>query len=94
MSQLDILANAASRVGHSENRISNDVPAVNEVAKVMLDHLGSIQARTKMELDILRKTRGQRVVGEVQIPAHLREPGTETDAGVEQRGNILPLARD
>jgi len=94
MSQLDVLKNAADRVGHSENRISNDVPAVNEVAKVMLDHLGSVQARTKMELDILRKTRGQREVGEVKIPAHLQFGEMESDSGVESRGNILPLARD
>ena len=92
MKHHDKLVEDAARVGNYDNRPVNDVAPVNPVAKVMLDHLGAVQANTRMQLDILRKTRGQRNVGEVKIPAHLQFVEPLDDRGIESRGTILPIS--
>ena len=74
-----------------DNRIKNDVKPLNEATKVMLDYVGGEQANIKMQLDILRKTRGQRNVGEVQIPAHLRVMEMLDASGVEERAMPFPV---
>lgn len=74
-----------------ENRPHNDVPVKDVASKVVLDHLNSVQSNIRAQLDILRRTRGQRNVGEVRIPAHLRADDFIDDSGVESRGMIVPI---
>lgn len=92
MKHHDKLIEDAARIGHPDNQIVNDVPSMDVATRVMLDHLGAVQANTRMQLDILRKTRGQRNVGEVKIPAHLQSTEPVDDRGIESRGNILPIS--
>jgi hypothetical protein len=85
------LREEAARVGAAQTRTPEVAPPINGAARVMLDHLHSVQVSTQQQLDILRKTRGQRVVGEVRIPAHLQVPTSLDVSGVESRGNLLPI---
>ena len=85
------LEQAAAQGRRPEDRPRNDVPAMDAATKVLLDHVHAVQSRTRMELDILRKTRGQRNVGEVKIPAHLQIPTPMDASGVESRNSVLPI---
>lgn len=85
------LREEAARVGAAQTRTPEVAPPVNSAAQVLLDYLHSTQVNTQQQLDILRKTRGQRQVGEVRIPAHLQVAQSLDVSGVESRGNILPI---
>lgn len=76
---------------HPENRTPEIVPALNEAVKVERDYLHGVQSSVREQLDILRKTRGQRNVGEVKIPAHLQAPLIVDVSGVEVRSSALPI---
>ena len=85
------LEERAARAGHPQKRTPEVVPVRDAVTSVMLDHLHAVHVNTAAQLDILRKTRGQREVGSVKVPAHLQVPDMVDDSGVESRGSILPI---
>lgn len=85
------LEDKASRAGHPQKRTPEVVPVCDAATRVMLDHLHAVHVNTSAQLDILRKTRGQREVGSIKIPAHLQVPDLADDYGVESRGSILPI---
>jgi hypothetical protein len=76
-----------------DNRTHNDVPAMDAATKVLLDHVGAVQGNVRAQLDILRQTRGQRIVGEVRVPPHLQVVQMIDDSGVESRGDVTTVVR-
>lgn len=67
-----------------------DVNDLNLPAHVK-DHLDAVSiehTQVRQTLDVLRKTRGQRVVGNVKVPASLQQGMTLDGAGVQRRGDI------
>jgi hypothetical protein len=75
----------------NDNRIVNAVPAINAETAILLGHVQALQGNTKAQLDILRQTRGQRVVGTLRIPPHLAVPEMLDDRSVEMRGGLSPI---
>lgn len=59
--------------------------------QVLVDHVDAVHATVRAELDVLRQTRGQREVGSVKVPAHLRAAEMLDDSGVEKRATILAI---
>lgn len=56
-----------------------DFKGKDVVTQIALDGLTSAQQSTRDQLAILRKTRGQRDVGQLKIPVHLQQPIILTD---------------
>lgn len=63
------------------------VKVKDAATQVMVDNLAATQVSTRQQLDILRKTRGQREVGTVKIPPHLRDPMLINVSGGKQSRN-------
>jgi len=85
------LVSDAGAVKRPENRIKSDVKPKDAATAVMLDHLNAVQSNTLQQLDILRKTRGQRDVGSVKIPAHLQVAMPVDVSDVEVRSSLAPV---
>lgn len=64
----------------------------NAETQVLADHLDTVHNSVRDQLDVLRKTRGQRKVGALKVPAHLREAMRLGNDGVEVRANIADIA--
>lgn len=64
-----------------------DFKGKDVATQIALDSLTSAQDNTRQQLDILRKTRGQRDVGQLKIPVHLQQPFSLTDAGVKEKNS-------
>jgi hypothetical protein len=63
--------------------------ATDPATQIIQECLATQQRNVRQQLDILRKTRGQREVGTVKIPAHLQQPTIILDdSGVEERADI------
>lgn len=89
---------AQIRAAHPRGQVKvdyhQDAPNVPVVVKGKLDALSLEHTGTRQQLDILRKTRGQRDVGAVKVPRELMAPtlvsnnpnDPNSDAGVERRG--------
>lgn len=61
-------------------------------AQILAEHIRSVHANVRAQLDILRKTRGQREVGSVKIPVEFQAPVVIDVDGVEQRSGLLPIS--
>jgi hypothetical protein len=85
------LVEDANKTKRPETRPHNDVPVKDAATAVMLDHLHAVQSSTLQQLDILRKTRGQREVGSVKIPAHLQVAMPMDVSDVEVRSSLAPV---
>ena len=73
---------------------NRDIPGDVGVPQGVRDRLSALSMEhtdRRKELDILRKTRGQRDVGSLKTPVHLTE-GMPMDAtGVKPRGDLAPV---
>lgn len=69
----------------------HDKQAMPAHVKDQLDALMLTASETRAQLDILRKTRGQREVGSVKVPAHLQAPEPVSDTGVEHRATVAAV---
>jgi hypothetical protein len=85
------LREKAERGGHAQTRVPDLVPVLNEAVRVEAEYLHSVHTNIRQQLDILRKTRGQREVGTVKIPPHLQTNSPLDVRGVEERGSVLPI---
>lgn len=64
----------------------------NPVVQGLADQLFADHSNVRSQLDILRQTRGQRNVGELTIPAHLRQSEMLGSAdGVETRVDVAAV---
>lgn len=62
-----------------------DLKAKDVPTQIAVDSLISTQKNTLDQLAILRQTRGQRDVGQLKVPAHLQQPFSLIDAGVQEK---------
>lgn len=91
MKHHDKLKDAASRLDRRTQTQTPETMPVSADVRVILDHLHAVNQNTRDQLSILRKTRGQREVGAVKIPAHLQVPDIIDTSGVESRGSLAPI---
>lgn len=67
---------------------------VSRATRDQLDALSIEHTQVRQQLDILRKTRSQRDVGTLKIPAHLQTVITIDDTGVKQTGGIALISEE
>lgn len=85
------IVDQASQVVRPDTRAPEVAPVKDAATQVLVDHIHAVHSNTRAQLDILRKTRGQREVGEVKIPAHLQVVEALDASGVEVRSQALPI---
>lgn len=76
---------------HEERKETVMKAVLTKGAHAELAHLHDVQVNIQQQLDVLRKTRGKRTVGEVKCPAHLQVGLSLDVSGVESRGTLLPI---
>jgi len=78
------------RVDYGRDAVPADAPAGvhDALAALSMEHTD-----VRKQLDILRQTRGQRQVGKLIIPPHLRSNEPMSDDGVELRGDVAHYVR-
>ena len=81
------------RANERKVNYTRDIPAsmsqeVPQRVKDQLDALSFVHTQQRSELDVLRKTRGQRALEPLKVPAHLQGGMTISDAGVRQLADI------
>lgn len=81
------------RANERKVNYTRDIPAsmsqeVPQHVKDQLDALSMVHTQQRSELDVLRKTRGQRTLEPLKVPAHLRGGVTISDAGVRRLVDI------
>lgn len=86
-SKKPVSAHLVNNAGVVDVKWNRDVPAGKNLPQSVLDRLEAlslVHSDTRRQLDALRKSRAQREVGSVKVPAHLQQPVPMSDAGVRK----------
>lgn len=74
----------------TKTKTGQNLPAA---VKDKMDLLMLNAKSTRQQLDILRKTRGQRDVGSVKVPPHLRAPEPLTTGYRDSSGKVVDVVK-
>jgi hypothetical protein len=83
----DAIVTGADRIA----RATPNVTVKDAATSLRLQGLSAVHLNTLQQLDVLRRTRGMREVGSVQIPPHLQVGIPADVSGVEVRVNLAPI---